>query len=92
MQFKAEIHVTLKRTVNDPQGLTIMGGLGQLGFDGVGAVRAGKYIEVWLEAGSRGEAKSAIDGMCDKLLANPVIEDYRYEVAPVETSVEEAKV
>ena len=92
MQFKAEIHVTLKRTVNDPQGLTIMGGLIQLGFDGVGAVRAGKYIEVWLEAGNRGEAESAIDGMCDKLLANPVIEDYRYEVAPFETSVEEAKV
>lgn len=92
MEFKAEIHVTLKRTVNDPQGLTIMGGLTQLGFDGVGAVRAGKYIEVWLEASSRGEAESAIDGMCDKLLANPVIEDYRYEVAPVETSVEEASV
>ncbi len=76
MQFKAEIHVTLKRAVNDPQGLTIMGGLTQLGFDGVGAVRAGKYIEVWLEAASRGEAESAIDGMCDKLLANPVIEDF----------------
>ena len=47
MQFKAEIHVTLKRTVNDPQGLTIMDGLTQLGFVGVSGVRAGKYIEVW---------------------------------------------
>jgi phosphoribosylformylglycinamidine synthase len=82
--------VTLKRTVNDPQGLTIMGGLNQLGFDGVGAVRAGKYIEVWLDAESRDEAESAVDGMCDKLLANPVIEDYRYEIAAVETSVEGA--
>ena len=90
MRFKAEIHVTLKRPVNDPQGLTIMGGLTQLGFEGVGAVRAGKYIEIWLEAANRSEADSAIDGMCDKLLANPVIEDYRYQVAPIETPVEEA--
>lgn len=80
MHFKAEIHVTLKRTVNDPQGLTVKGGLHQLGFGGVDAVRAGKYVEVWLDADDQAAAESQIDAMCDKLLANPVIEDYRYEV------------
>ena len=79
-RFNADIHVTLKRTVNDPQGLTIKGGLHSLGFEGVDAVRAGKYIEVWLEAADQAEAESQVDAMCDKLLANPVIEDYRCEV------------
>lgn len=86
MQFKAEIYVTLKRTVNDPQGLTIKGGLGQLGFDGVDAVRAGKYVEVWLEAADEATARTQVDAMCDKLLANPVIEDYRYSVAVSEAA------
>ncbi len=86
MQFKAEIYVTLKRTVNDPQGLTIKGGLGQLGFDGVDAVRAGKYVEVWLEAADEATAREQVDAMCDKLLANPVIEDYRYSVAVSEAA------
>lgn len=81
-RYKAEIHVTLKRTVNDPQGLTIMGGLKQLGFDGVEAVRAGKYLEVWLEAPDEESAGAQIDAMCDKLLANPVIEDY--EIVEIE--------
>ncbi len=80
MHFKAEIHVTLKRAVNDPQGLTIKGGLQQLGFGDVDAVRAGKYMEVWLDADDQASAETQIDSMCDKLLANPVIEDYRYEV------------
>jgi phosphoribosylformylglycinamidine synthase PurS subunit len=79
-RYKAEIYVTLKRTVNDPQGLTVMGGLKQLGFDGVEAVRAGKYLEVWLEAPDEESAGERVDAMCDKLLANPVIEDYRYQV------------
>lgn len=85
-QYKAEIHVTLKRTVNDPQGLTIRGGLHSLGFAGVEAVRAGKYIEVWLEAADEGEASSQVDAMCDKLLANPVIEDYRFAVVVEESA------
>ena len=84
MHFKAEIHVTLKRTVNDPQGLTIKGGLQQLGFGDVDAVRAGKYMEVWLDADDQASAETQIDSMCDKLLANPVIEDYRYEVKETE--------
>ncbi len=81
MQYKAEIHVTLKRTVNDPQGLAIRGGLHSLGYDGVQTVRAGKFIEVWLEAESADEAQQQANNMSDQLLANPIIEDYRVTVA-----------
>ena len=80
MQFKAEIHVTLKRTVNDPQGLAIRGGLHSLGYENVGAVRAGKFIEVWIEAESASEAERQAKEMSDQLLANPVIEEYAVSV------------
>jgi phosphoribosylformylglycinamidine synthase len=78
--YLARVYVTLKPTVNDPQGLTIKGGLKSLGFDTVDAVRAGKYMEIRLAAASEAEAKSAVTEMCKKLLANPVIEDFRFEV------------
>jgi phosphoribosylformylglycinamidine synthase len=78
--FLARVYVSLKPTVNDPQGLTIAAGLQSLGFAGVSDVRAGKYIEVSLDAASAEEAKTQVDAMCDKLLANPVIESYRFEV------------
>ena len=80
MQFKAEIHVTLKRTVNDPQGLAIRGGLHSLGYESVEAVRAGKFIEVWIEAESASEAERQAKEMSDQLLANPVIEEYAVSV------------
>ncbi len=86
MHFKAEIYVTLKRTVNDPQGITINRALHQLGFDGVKNVRAGKFIELWLDADGEPDAEQQVDAMCDKLLANMVIEDYRYEVHAAETA------
>ena len=78
--FKADIYVTLKRTVNDPQGLTIRGGLHALGFEAVSAVRAGKFIEVWLEAADQAAAQRQVEQMSDQLLANPVIEDFRVEL------------
>ena len=81
MKLLAKIHVTLKPGVNDPQGLAIAGGLHSLGFGGVEEVRAGKYLEVRLEAPDRGAAERAVDEMCQKLLANTVIETYRFEVA-----------
>ena len=81
MQYKAEIHVTLKRTVNDPQGLAIRGGLHSLGYDSVESVRAGKFIEVWIEAESAEEASRLAGEMSDQLLANPVIEDYRVDIS-----------
>jgi phosphoribosylformylglycinamidine synthase len=78
--FLAEVHVVLKPLVNDPAGLVIRDALRHLGFEGVQGVRAGKYLAVELEAGSRGEAEARVREMCEKLLANPVIEDYRFEV------------
>jgi phosphoribosylformylglycinamidine synthase len=78
--FLAKVYVTLKPTVNDPQGLTIKGGLHSLGFASVESVRAGKYMEIRVDAKDRGEAESAVTEMCRKLLANPVIEEFRVEV------------
>ena len=78
--FLAKVYVSLKPTVNDPQGLTIAAGLQSLGFVGVSDVRAGKYIEVSLSAASAEDARAQADAMCDKLLANPVIESYRFDV------------
>jgi phosphoribosylformylglycinamidine synthase len=78
--FLAKVYVSLKPTVNDPQGLTIADGLRSLGFSEVEGVRAGKYIEVRLTAASAAAAGERVDAMCDKLLANPIIEGYRYDV------------
>lgn len=79
--FVARVYVTLKPTVNDPQGLTIKGGLHSLGFASVQSVRAGKYMEITVDAKDKGEAEAAVTEMCRKLLANPVIEEFRVEVA-----------
>lgn len=80
MNWIARVHVVLKTIVNDPQGEAIMGGLRSLGFPGVNQVRAGKYMEIHLEAPDKDDAEHQVDDMCRKLLANPVIEDYRIEV------------
>lgn len=81
--FLAKVYVTLKPTVNDPQGLTIKGGLHSLGFSAVDSVRAGKYMEIRVDAKSRQDAESAVTEMCRKLLANPVIEEFRVEIGEV---------
>ncbi len=78
--YVARVYVTLKPTVNDPQGLTIRGALHSLGFANVESVRAGKYLEVSLAAKDRKKAEKQLTEMCRKLLANPVIEDYRFEL------------
>jgi phosphoribosylformylglycinamidine synthase len=78
--FLARVYVTLKPTVNDPQGLTIADGLRSLGFDEVEGVRAGKYLEVRLSAPDEAVAAHRVDAMCDKLLANSVIEAYRFDL------------
>ncbi len=78
--YVARVYVTLKPTVNDPQGLTIRGALHSLGFADVESVRAGKYLEVSLAAKSQAQAEKQLTEMCRKLLANPVIEDYRFEL------------
>ena len=82
--YLARVYVTLKPTVNDPQGLTIKGGLWSLGFSAVESVRAGKYMEIRLDADNRADAEASVTEMCRKLLANPVIEEFRLEVAEQE--------
>ncbi|NQW21095.1 MAG: phosphoribosylformylglycinamidine synthase subunit PurS [Chloroflexi bacterium] len=79
----AKVHVSLKPTVNDPQGLTIARALGRLGFDSVDSVRAGKYFEVKIEGNDRATAESEVKLMCEKLLANPVIETFIYELETI---------
>lgn len=78
--YLARVYVTLKPTVNDPQGLTVRGALHSLGFEAVESVRAGKYLEVRLDAKDAKAAEKQLTEMCKKLLANPVIEEYRFEV------------
>ena len=90
MTWLARVHVVLKTIVNDPQGEAIMGGLRSLGFLGVDQVRAGKYMEIRIEADDKLDAEHQVDDMCRKLLANPVIEDYRIDVERVATPPRDA--
>ena len=76
--MKARIFVTLKDGVLDPQGQAIQGALGALGFEGVASVRQGKVFDIELADGHDGEAR--LKAMCERLLANTVIEDYRVEI------------
>jgi phosphoribosylformylglycinamidine synthase subunit PurS len=79
--MKARITVTLKTGVLDPQGKAIQGALAGLGFDGVEDVRQGKLIEVELAETDADKARASLDSMCQKLLANTVIENYRIDLA-----------
>ncbi|TPM41652.1 phosphoribosylformylglycinamidine synthase subunit PurS [Mesorhizobium sp. B2-3-4] len=79
--IKARITVTLKNGVLDPQGKAIEHALSGLGFDGVGAVRQGKVFDVELSGTDKGKAETDLKAMCDKLLANTVIENYAVEIA-----------
>jgi len=79
MIYAVEIAVTLKPVVNDPQGLVVRDGLRQLGFTQVVSARVGKVIVLELEAESEASARDAAVQMCEKLLRNPVIEDYHIE-------------
>jgi phosphoribosylformylglycinamidine synthase len=74
--FKAKVHVTLKRDVLDPQGKAIQSACGSLGFPAVKSVRQGKLFELELEARDEAQARAVLRELCEKLLANPVIEDY----------------
>jgi phosphoribosylformylglycinamidine synthase subunit PurS len=75
--MKARIYVTLKHGVLDPQGQAIEGALGALGFDGIASVRQGKVFDIELADGADADAR--LKRMCEKLLANTVIEDFRVE-------------
>jgi phosphoribosylformylglycinamidine synthase len=78
--MKARVTVTLKTGVLDPQGQAIEGGLAALGFTGVESVRQGKVFDVELAATDSESARTELAAMCDKLLANTVIENYAIEI------------
>ncbi len=80
--MKARIHITLKNGVLDPQGKAIQQALAGLGFDAVEDVRQGKYIEVELAEADAETARTKVSDMCEKLLANTVIENYDIEIVP----------
>ncbi len=79
-QFSARVTVRLKFGVLDPQGKAIEGSLNALGFEGIASIRQGKIFDVQLEATSKSAAKDTLKAMCEKLLANTVIEDYSVEL------------
>jgi phosphoribosylformylglycinamidine synthase PurS subunit len=77
---RAKIYVTLKREVLDPQGDAVKRALGALGFEGARDVRIGKLVEIDVDRSDRAEVEGQVRAMCEKLLANPVIEDFRFEL------------
>ena len=79
-KYLAKIYVTLRPSVLDPAGTAVQSGLVQMGYDNVDGVRIGKYIEMNVTAEDSRTAKEQIDAVCYRLLANPVIENYRFEL------------
>ena len=78
--MRAKVYVTLKKSVLDPQGKAVQHALDGLGFKEVKNVRMGKYIELELNSADKAQAEQKIKTMCEKLLANTVIEEYRFEI------------
>lgn len=79
--MKARIIVMPKKTVLDPQGATVKRALESMKFTGIRDVRVGKFMEIDLEGGDAAELRQKIDLACDRLLSNPVIEDYSFEIS-----------
>lgn len=80
-QYRARILISLKKVVLDPQGQTVQNALQALGFHEVDGVRVGKAISLSLEADDLDGARSRVQEMCERLLANPVIEEFKVEVS-----------
>ncbi len=80
MRWQADVRVSLRPGIADPEGQTITGGLRALGFDSVAEVRSGKLLQVVFDAAGPEEADLAVQGMCRRLLANPVIEVASWEI------------
>jgi phosphoribosylformylglycinamidine synthase len=78
--MKARIIITPKKAVVDPQGKTVQTALAHMGYSGIGAVHVGKYLEIELADGDKETARKQIDEACHRILSNPVIEDYRFEI------------
>lgn len=86
IKYHARIYVTLRSSVLDPAGTAVESGLKQMGYTEVDSVRIGKYIELNLSAANEDEAKQHLDEICDRLLANTVIENYRFELTELATA------
>jgi len=84
-KYRAKIFVTLRPSVLDPAGVAVQSGLKQLGYDNVEQVRIGKYIEMILSSPDESAARQNLDRICDQMLANPVIENYRFDLIEVES-------
>lgn len=84
-KYLAKIFVTLRPSVLDPAGVAVQSGLKQLGYDHVEHVRIGKYIELTLTSTDEGTARQNLDRICDQMLANPVIENYHFDLTEVES-------
>jgi phosphoribosylformylglycinamidine synthase len=82
-KYQARIYVTLRPSVLDPAGVAVESGMKQLGYENVEQVRIGKYIELMITAANEDKAREQLDSICDKLLANPVIENYRFDLVEV---------
>jgi len=78
--MKAKVYVALKDSIHDPQGNAILQALLALGFDGIAGVRVGKYFELDIPGGTAQTADTTVQEMCEKLLANTVIEKYHVEI------------
>ena len=78
--MKAKIIITPKKAVLDPQGKTVQNALDHMGYKGVGAVHVGKYMEIELSGSDKEAWRKQIDDACHKILSNPVIEDYKFEI------------
>ncbi|MCS7257708.1 MAG: phosphoribosylformylglycinamidine synthase subunit PurS [Thermomicrobium sp.] len=83
-RWRAEVYVSLRPGVNDPQGLAVRDGLRRLGYDEVEEVRVGRFVQVWLTAPDAETAHRRVAAMCEQLLANPVVEQYRFTIEPAE--------
>ena len=81
--YKAKVDVTLKKSVLDPQGQTVLQALHSLGFKGVEGLRVGKHFEFMLHSGDVKKAEADLKTMCDKLLINPIIEEYSFKLEEV---------
>ena len=78
--MKARIIVTPKKAVLDPQGKSVQNALEHMGYQGIGDVHVGKFLEIELAGGDRESRRKQIDDACHKILSNPVIEDYTFEI------------
>jgi len=79
-KYQARIYVTLRPSVLDPAGTAVQSGLQHMGYETVEQVRIGKYVELMLSAADEDKAREQVDRICDRLLANPVIENYRFDL------------